>query len=36
MADMADVEAALAQVQGDIGMILNWAAAKITAAAHLE
>ena len=31
-----DVEAALAQVQGDIGMIPNWAAAKITAAAHLD
>ena len=31
-----DVEAALARVQGDIGMIPNWAAAKITAAAHLD
>ena len=31
-----DVEAALAQVQGDIGMIPNWAAAKITEAAHLD
>ena len=31
-----DIEAALAQVQGDIGMIPNWAAAKITAAAHLD
>lgn len=31
-----DVEAALARVQSDIGMIPNWAAAKITAAAKLD
>ena len=31
-----DVEAALARVQSDIGMIPNWAAVKITAAAHLD
>ena len=31
-----DVEAALARVQSDIGMIPNWAAAKITLAAKIE
>lgn len=31
-----DVEAALARVQSDIGMIPSWAAAKITAAAQLD
>ena len=31
-----DVEAALARVQSDIGMIPGWAAAKITAAARLD
>ena len=31
-----DVEAALARVQADIGMIPDWAAAKISAAAKLD
>ena len=31
-----DVEAALARIQSDIGMIPSWAAAKITAAAQLD
>ena len=31
-----DVEAALARVQADIGMIPDWAAAKISAAAQLD
>ncbi|MDC3234508.1 lyase family protein [Candidatus Puniceispirillum sp.] len=31
-----DVEATLARIQGDIGMIPSWAAAKITAAARLD